>query len=86
MDSCILYLVTHSGVYVLFFFILSLTQLSSFARKFVIDYQKCVIAIDIAVLISNVVYLYKKQGQTVHMLKLFWIYIPLARLYIYIFI
>ena len=28
----------------------------------------------------------KKQGQTVHMLQLFWIYIPLARLYIYIFI
>ena len=27
-----------------------------------------------------------KQGQTVHMLQLFWIYIPLARLYIYIFI
>ena len=28
----------------------------------------------------------RKQGQTVHMLQLFWIYIPLARLYIYIFI
>ena len=28
----------------------------------------------------------EKQGQTVHMLQLFWIYIPLARLYIYIFI
>ena len=27
-----------------------------------------------------------EQGQTVHMLQLFWIYIPLARLYIYIYI
>ena len=27
-----------------------------------------------------------KQGQTVHMLQLFEIYIPVARLYIYIFI
>ena len=27
-----------------------------------------------------------KQGQTVHMLQLFWIYILLARLYIYIYI
>ena len=27
-----------------------------------------------------------KQGQTVHMLQLFWIYIPLAHLYIYIYI
>ena len=26
---------------------------------------------------------YKKQGQTVHMLQLFWLYIPLARLHIY---
>ena len=30
--------------------------------------------------------LLNKQGQTVHMLQLFWIFIPLARLYIYIFI
>ena len=64
----------------------SLRQSLSFFSSYNVTYRSfCIIQHDIIFCLIEL-YLCNKQGQTVHMLQLFWIYIPLARLYIYIFI